>query len=195
MSSKGQRNRKNKAWIGPSERDMEIYSHVCDGNTTRDTAAKFSLTSGRITQICQRIDQWVYGQHAARVKEIKSNHTTRLMHLYQEAMTAWEKSKLDAEVLTVETSGEDTKKRIQRHGQAGDPRFLAEARDALFQIREIWGANEPEKVQLSGELAIKGENSALPSRQELERILQSRAALLPPTKANGLNGTNGHAAN
>jgi hypothetical protein len=144
----------------PTPRDLQIYARLCEGQTTREVAKEFDLTHGRIVQLGQQIDRWLAPQLMDSIREIKARHTEHLMHIFRQAMAAWERSKLDS-VATTEKSinhGEHpgTETAMTTKTQAGHPAFLAEARAALSDIRKIWGADAPVDVRMEGELRVAG---------------------------------------
>lgn len=165
MNSKKKRrssphSKRKTAAYEPDVRDLEIYAEVCAGNTLKVVGEKHGISAQRAHQIMNLIDAWLAPQLMGKIREIKCNHTTRLMHIYHEAMGAWERSKKDGMEFIEATEGEGEKAKstqtTKRRPQYGDPRLLAEARDALNEIREIWGANEPMKMELSGEFRVAG---------------------------------------
>lgn len=154
----------------PDERDMAIYAKVCGGQTLTDTAKQYELTPQRIHAIVHQIDAWLAPQLMEQIREIKANHTTRLMHVYVEAMAAWERSKLDETTYRVRENVDGKETSVTRKGNAGNGNFLSEARAALKEIREIWGADAPLKVEHSGEVRVAGKDVSEVRSELLERM-------------------------
>lgn len=177
----------------PDPKQLEMFYAICQGKTYREVAAEHGVKSHtNIIEIVRRVKNWLIPQWADDIRGIKAQQTQSLLHIFGEAMKAWEKSKEQA--VTVRRKGvsleSDTKAGAislpavetteTTVWQCGDPRFLSEARAALREIREIWGANAPIKVEHSGELRVAGETVEEANRQLLERVEQVKARLLQP---------------
>ncbi|HTI49764.1 MAG TPA: hypothetical protein VL475_02390 [Planctomycetaceae bacterium] len=140
----------------PCNRDLEIYGRVCSGRSYRSLSDEYHLSLSRLHEIVSRIDGWLAPQLMEKIREIKANHTTRLMHIYQEAMAAWEKSKENAVSVTEKSAADGNELSTTTKGQCGDSSYLSQARAALQEIREIWGADAPLKLEHSGEIRVAG---------------------------------------
>lgn len=145
-----------KPWE-PSPLEMEVYAEVTRGVLNYiQIAAKFDISTATITVWKKKIEEWLVPQYAEGVRELKAQHTEMLMHVFREAMAAWEASKRPGASRTT-TSGKDgTERRRTVKGQNGDARYLAEAQKALDSIRAIWGANAPIEMKHSGEMRVAG---------------------------------------
>ena len=149
------RHNKGVPWE-PCTRDLEIYASVTAGNSETVTGKAFKLSQVRIHQICKRIDVWLAPQFMEEIREMRARHTSHLMHVFHEAMAAWERSKLDEQILTVEKQGDGVKNTMRKKGQSGSALFLQEARAALAEIRKIWGADAAIDIRHSGEIRVAG---------------------------------------
>lgn len=142
----------------PSERDIRLYvEHVINGHPLRRLGKKFGLSFQRVAAICQSAQPWVLRQlvaeHPDRLTAKLKEHAIH-ERLYQLAMDGWRRSRKNKEQTTVsaETSdekGNKTSRRQQFEGQAGDVRFLQEAREARKAIRELWGLDETDKIDVN----------------------------------------------
>lgn len=124
------------------------------------------------------------------IEAVKQRTIRQLEHVITEAFDQWERSKLDAVELVDEglrpdgmneAPGDDEeviqsveeligrKRRVKRNGQCGDPRYLAQIKDALAERSKLLGLHAPTKTEHSGkvetgppELTIvcKGERAA-----------------------------------
>ena len=157
----GTRNRQTPEVWEPDEKQLRVYKYVLSGKSTRRAAAKFGYSHTRIAQICRKIDDYLSRTYMGQIRQIKANHTQRLEIIYNEAMAAWRRSQQDAETVTEtdrdfgeKNSGTETKKTIK--GQTGAAQFLSEARGALNEIRNIWGANAPLQIEHAGEVRVAG---------------------------------------
>ncbi len=170
---KGGRPSNGKPWE-PDERDMEIYAKVCGGQSLGEVGKLYDLTAPRIHVIVHRIDGWLAPQLMEQIREIKANHTARLMHVYTEAMKEWERSKLPGMTVMKKKIGHGqfpgTDLTNSKEYQTGNPSFLSEARAALKQIREIWGADAPLQIEHSGEVRVAGRDVSEARSELLERI-------------------------
>ncbi len=81
------------------------------------------------------------------IRQIKANHTSRLMEIYRESMAQWEKSKIRHKATKQANPLADGK--IQEtttvEVRSGDPNFLKVGMEALEQIRVMWGMNAPKR--------------------------------------------------
>lgn len=154
----------------PSPRNLEIYALVCEGKLTgAEIGKQFGVTQQRVCQIRNAVEEWARPQWMGKVDVIKEKQAKLLMHLFQEAMEAWERSKLDAVSKIDEVGGKNgARKSTTTKGQAGDPRFIAEARAALADIRKIWGANaQPDAIEPIVNVGVQVDVSMAEVRQQI----------------------------
>lgn len=116
---------------------------------------------GRVTQqavsaMLIRVEKRVLGEMKARVAGMKVRQTQMLMHLYNESLEAWQKSKEPRKTLTTKgrpgiggmiDSADEQVSQVQ--SQHGDARLLSECRELLADIRKVWGLDKeaPEEEQ------------------------------------------------
>lgn len=167
------RRKRNTRELGPWEpdtRDMQIYALVSRGQSQKKVAAKFDLSPTSIHFITKKIDGWLAPQLMSQIREIKAGHTSRLMHIYQEAMAAWEKSKRMEEIEIEKNASKNPGTDYKRRYPVGNPAYLDQARAALDQIRDIWGANAPLQIEHSGEVRVAGQNVTEARNLLMERL-------------------------
>ncbi len=119
-------------------------------------------------------------------------------------MAAWEESKKPQKSLTTKhgPSGESGEpgKVLESHStlrdQDGDPRYLEQARQALADIRKLWGLDAAKKLEVTGEdgepvrmevsvdLVLKAREAAENYRRE--RLAQSNGSSAAPDGNPGL---------
>jgi hypothetical protein len=160
----------------PSPQQFAIYEAAIRGDKTqRQIAREAGRAESSISELLSRIDRWLAPQFMDRIREIKANHTSRLMHIYTEHMSQWEKSKKVHRATKQSTPGKGGKAREVTTVEArpGDPRQLAGAMEALNQIREIWGMNAPEKIEGETTLRIGGLSRAKAIKNRMEELTQS----------------------
>ena len=187
----GKPNRRNtpKPWQ-PDARQLEIYHRAtCGSEGQRAIASAFHVSQQYVSQTVRKIDQWLAPQWMESIREMKANHTERLLHIFREAMAAWERSKLDAVAVTTKTGnkpgeqgGPYDETATQTRGQSGNPTFLSEARGALAEIRKIWGADAPLKVEHSGEVRVAGRDATEARNELAQRLSDQRAKLMTPSE-------------
>lgn len=107
----------------------------------------------------------------------KIEELARLDHLEMEAYSAWERSKVDKEVVMteVDTQGVITRTTTQRTGQVGDPRFLAEISKIVSLRCKILGLEAPTKIlsiQVRWDLLTQEQIDRLASGEEYVRVLE-----------------------
>lgn len=140
-------------------REQEAWEFRAKGWTHSRIAERMGLTRQAIGVILARSADAEHAEMLANQDRVKATQTATLEYLVNEAMDAWERSQLDAETKkTTEEEvklegatirGSQTKTERWSKGQSGDPRFLAEARQALASIREIWGVDAPKKSDVT----------------------------------------------
>jgi len=174
---------KDKPWE-PSAPQLQIYAEVCSGLSHAVVAAKHHISRIRVGAICHQIDSWFVPQYLERIKELKCGHTNRLMFIYTEAMAAWGRSQKEAvEVTETETETEKggfSSSSRKKKGRDGSYQFLETAKDALKQIREIWGANAPLKIEHSGELRVAGMSVEQANADLRARLAEAQQRLTTP---------------
>lgn len=177
--------RKGAPWE-PSAEQLQVYAEVVKGQHPKIVAAMFAISTRSVMRYCEQINDWLVPQYMDKIKAMKADHAEKLMHVYLENMAAWERSKEDAEE-TTETEGTTANGMVstsqtKRKGQVGNPSYLESAKDALKQIREIWGANAPLKIEHSGELRVAGMSVDEANRQLADRLAQARENLMAPAE-------------
>lgn len=154
-----------------SNRNLEIYHEVIDGATHEAAAVAYGITRGRVSQIVDQVERWLRPNWQGKIDVIKEAHTQTLLDLFAESMRGWRRSQRD--VVEIEyAAGEEgalieSKRKVK--GQAGNAAFLREAREALADIRKIWGVDAPQKVTPIGE---DGQPAVIVIQQAKEEIRQ-----------------------
>lgn len=123
------------------------------------------VTQQAVSKMLIRVEQRMLKEMSARVKGKKVRHEAALMKIYHDAMAAWEQSKKPQKTITYKhgpsgENGEPGKVRDSHaviRNQSGDPRYLEQARQALADIRKIWGVDEPTqtKSDITGRLGLE----------------------------------------
>lgn len=87
----------------------------------------------------RRAERRVLRQLTDRIEGIKAVQHAQLEHVIMEAMSAWERSKLDTKTTKVTKDGDGGKVEKTLKTTPGNPQFLSEARGAMADIRKVWG--------------------------------------------------------
>jgi DNA-binding MarR family transcriptional regulator len=136
-------------------------------------AKELGVERSTVTKMLKRINKRYSDKLEDEVKRIRAEHTLHLEHMADEAMQAWLASKQpakDARRRKTVRRGEEEENRVQT--QNADPRFLAEARAALADIRDIWGADAPSKLAPTDPTGEKefGQDAGISDEQRAARI-------------------------
>lgn len=184
-------------------RYLLFFDDHAKGMPSRKIAEKHGCSHGTVLNGIFWCEQQAMPKLIHRVNRFKSGQTARFIHVQEEALQAWERSKEPAVTETSSTGGEngpsDTTK---MEYQVGNPAYLNAVLKAGEKILEIWGA----KATSNGIDPIRGENTSAPRPEEMAQMLESQAAILrsmhslPPAPdvliinhQNGsTNGSNGH---
>lgn len=160
-----------------AERESKAWAMRQKMMTEAQIAQELGITQPAVSVMLKRIASRMATELSGKVQELKATQTGQLEYIAAEALAGWERSKLNAEMLRtvteevalkseVETLDDDgqpvrrkkvilpvakttTTKTVE--GQAGDPRFLDQARGALGDIRDIWGLESPKKTDITSD--------------------------------------------
>jgi arginine repressor len=155
------------------------------------------VTQQAVSKMLRRVEERMVEEMKEQAMRVKVQQTAALRKVYQESMAAWEQSKKPQKSLTTRAgppgaNGEAgaVKESVSLlRDSDGDPRFLEAARQALADIRKIWGADAPQKMEMGGK-----DGKAIPvqvtgdllekARQEMESLF--RECLNQPGRQNPL---------
>jgi len=100
------------------------------------------------------IKRW-QGSQLLNIDAAKARELARIDQVERESWDAWERSKLDAEIITEKGKGkgggkpDSVEKTIQRKGQVGDPRFIDKVCWCVEQRCKILGIYETSRVDVT----------------------------------------------
>ncbi|MGH7174013.1 MAG: hypothetical protein ACRELG_27390 [Gemmataceae bacterium] len=153
------------------KREQVAFDLAVQGWTETEIAAELAkqglgeVTQQAVSKMLIRVEQRTAKEMSGRVKGVKVQQTAALRKIYRDAMAAWEESKKPQKSLTTKhgppgENGEMGKVKESQsvlRDQDGDPRYLEQARQALADIRKIWGVDEPvhTKNEISGGMALE----------------------------------------
>jgi hypothetical protein len=114
------------------------------GLSQRAIGDRLGVSQPMVCKILARVEERALRELTATVELIKARQTMALDHIACEALQAWERSKRPARSRNTVVDADGRRRERTVKGQCGDPRFLAEARGALAEVRAIWGLARPE---------------------------------------------------
>jgi plasmid maintenance system antidote protein VapI len=135
-------------------REKRCFEGVVLGGLSRQALAdELNITKRSVNRILVRINTRITQDLADLVLSHKARMHERHERIFQQAMTAWEKSKgehrrqiarrteVDGKPVTVST--------LEVEESAGEPQYLAKALDALKAQRELWGLDAPKVLSVA----------------------------------------------
>ncbi|MGO9798728.1 MAG: hypothetical protein ACLPQ0_04630 [Candidatus Binatus sp.] len=161
-------------------RDLElrIWTLLSEGKTPSAIAREVGIARPSVHRIIRRVEARYNQAIGATVERLKARQARTLWAVVDEAVEAWERSKQPVRRVKRESGrrgparggsrgergdGRTDLTRTQVESRVGDPRYLTEAREALADIRKLYGLDAPKsgdgveqtpveyKVEWSGE--------------------------------------------
>lgn len=117
--------------------------------TQQAIADHLGVQQATVSLILRRVRRRVLEQLQADVEQVKGEQTEQLAYIAAEAMAAWLRSQKPAKKVVRKAEGDEAVITSEIKERDGDPKFLAEARNALAAIRDIWGIDAPKKIDAS----------------------------------------------
>lgn len=130
------------------ENERRAWELRTRGWTQDRIARELKLTQAGVSLILKRVVKRVLKDLGDDIVARKVEQEARLEHVVDEMMQAWERSKpveVGAEGETVIVPAN-----AQNRNPEGDPRFIEQYRNALADIRKIWGVDAPTKLEHGG---------------------------------------------
>ncbi len=177
------------------QREQAAFDLTLQGLSEAQIAAELAkqglgeVTQQAVSKMLIRIEERMLKELSAKIQTKKIRHEAALWKIYHAAMAAWEESKKPQKSLTTKhaPSGENGQpgKVLESHStlrdQDGDPRYLEQARQALADLRKLWGLDAAKKLEVTGEDgdAIKLDVSVdvvLKARDKAENYRRERLA-------------------
>jgi hypothetical protein len=152
------------------------------GATQREIATALGISQAAVSKILARADARLLQEQHDLGLRVKARQTMQLEHIRTEAMAAWHASKADAtrrrqrrtDGTGGSTGGVTSVAEVITEAQCGDPRYLAEARGAMSDVRKLWGLDAPQQLQIDARNPY-----ANLTDEQLAREAQRQQALLP----------------
>jgi hypothetical protein len=127
--------------------------HILEGRSQDQIAQALGISQPAVSKIVRRIEERLLADVAWKIERQRARHSMRLEFLYAEAVRAWKASQQEG--LRKRQRKTDGVGRVgtmiaeivsePRHG---DPRYLAEARGALTDLRTLWGIDAPDHLAI-----------------------------------------------
>lgn len=108
-------------------------------------------SSAAVYKGVKKVKEWLRLELFDRIVEYRERQTECLEQIIYNALKAWEASIGVHTVVTEKTTANGKETTTRTETLCGDPRYLAEARTAMADIREIWGVNKPLKLEVVGD--------------------------------------------
>lgn len=142
-------------------------------------ADRFGISSGRVSQICNRVREWTKLQHMDDALLTKATSTRIYEKVLIDAYDAFERSKrLRRKVRNKKvTGGKDGDKDEYEEvdiDSYGDPNFLKIVLEARGRIDRAWGIDQPPEVVVSATTRVAGaspEDAVAALEQEIKMII------------------------
>jgi hypothetical protein len=154
--------RKRKSLRGAAKRsatlaralEQKVWNLVSKGKTPTAIALEIGIARQSVHRIIRRVEQQYRDLTLATVDEMKSRQARRLEHVADEAMAAWERSKQPLQRVR-RTTGKARGRTSMDSGnhadwtetqvqlRVGDVRYLTQAREALADLRKLYGIGVP----------------------------------------------------
>lgn len=150
----GKKANEGEKWT-PSELHLEWYRlYTCEHKGYRTIGVLYKSTHTAVREAVHKVSQWVKLATFETIIEFRERQTETLEQMVEEAIEAWHKSKGEVKVKTTKsgkvdkdtTSVDEVTERVEiSHGETG---YLDQARQAMADIRKIWGVDKPAKLEL-----------------------------------------------
>jgi hypothetical protein len=144
-------------------RDLElrIWTLLSEGKTPSAIARDVGVARQSVHRIIRRVEAKYNQAIGATVERLKARQARTLWAVVDEAVDAWERSKQPSRRVRKESgsrgpgglrngesgggrgSSRTDLTRTEVESRVGDPRFLAEAREALADLRKLYGLDAP----------------------------------------------------
>jgi DNA-binding CsgD family transcriptional regulator len=182
----GRRSRRSRGGKGGAEprqqvraREIQVLEYLQAGCSQHQIAAALSISQPAVSKIVRRIEERLLADLAYRTERQRARQTLQLEAIFRTAMRAWEASQQDSlrkrQRKSENGAGDHgvTVAELVSENRHGDPRYLAEARAALKDLRGVWGVDAPERVTIGALMPF-----ATMSDEALEAELSRQTRLL-----------------
>jgi hypothetical protein len=169
-------------------RELRALDLSVQGWRQHEIATELAVSQAAVSKILRRVEERHLRELAGLVGRQKARQALRLEHIYAQVMHAWEDSKADVtrrrqrQTQPASGGGQHVAELVSEN-RHGDPRYLAEARGALRDLRTLFGLDAPDRVVVAATPFDALSDAAL--EQELAR----QRRLLQPAEMEGVSTT------
>lgn len=143
--------RQQLAGLDTTQKVWRLYVEA--GLTMQQVAEELAITKGAVSKALKRAETIGLEALKGKVEHHKLRTLERLEWAWRTSQAAWERSCEGSTSKTSSTTerGESSvrKATIRTDDRPGDPRYMAQALDALKGIRELLGLDAPTKLQIT----------------------------------------------
>jgi hypothetical protein len=134
------------------ELEQRVWTLLTKGMSPTAIAQEIGIARQSVHRIIRRVESRYRELTLATVDEMKSRQARRLEHVADEAMAAWERSKQPLRRVRLTTrklrgsidgASHADRTETQVRMRVGDVRYLAQAREALADLRKLYGIGAP----------------------------------------------------
>jgi predicted transcriptional regulator len=122
-----------------TERRKKMWRLRQQGMTLETIAVQLGVTASAVSRSLAKVDARANEKLATIRMSQKHAQLSQLLWQYEEYCKAWEKSKEDYQRATRKSTAEGATDVLEGYERSGDPRYLAEARQCLRDIRSLLG--------------------------------------------------------
>ena len=140
--------------------ELRIWTLLSEGKTPSAIARDVGIARQSVHRIIRRVEAKYNQAIGATVERLRARQARTLWAVVDEATDAWERSKQPARRVRKETGRSGNSRsgdsrngdrngaytdltRTEVQSRVGDPRFLTEAREALADLRKLYGLDAP----------------------------------------------------
>lgn len=167
------------------ERQRVAVERALAGDSQYQIAALLDISQAAVSKILRRADDQTLQEMRERGLRVKGRQIQQLEHIRAEAMSAWHRSKADAvrkRQRRSDGAGAGTSvAEVVTEAQHGDPRYLAEARNALSDQRKLLGLDAPQQLQLDARPFAHLTDEQLSLELHRQQTLLISAGVVKPT--------------
>jgi hypothetical protein len=166
-------------------RELQVLDLLVAGRSQHQIAASLGITQPAVSKIARRIEERLLSDFAYKVERQRARQTLQLQHIYAESMDAWQASKQDAvrrrQRKTDPAGGAGTTMaEVVAELQHGDPRYLEIARKALADLRDVWGVDATDRIEMVTPYATMTDAAIAAELGVQERLLRLEPLTVNP---------------
>ena len=167
------------------ERQRVAVERSLSGDSQHQIASLLGISQAAVSKILRRAEDQIVQETRERGLRAKGRQIQQLEHIYAQAMSAWHRSKADTvrkrQRRSDGASAGTSIAEVVTEAQHGDPRYLAEARNALSDLRKLLGLDAPQQLQVDARPFAHISDDQLPLELYRQETLMISAGVVKPT--------------